>query len=38
MSNQVAAGVGDLVVMLSHSPVHKLYSLADIECVVLSPW
>jgi hemolysin-activating ACP:hemolysin acyltransferase len=34
-SKLFAASVGDMVVVLSRSPSHKHYSLADIEWMVL---
>jgi cytolysin-activating lysine-acyltransferase len=37
LSKLVAASIGDLVVVLSRSPAHKHYSLADIEWMVLPP-
>ena len=37
MSKLVSASVGDLVVVMSRSPAHKHYSLADIEWMVLPP-
>ena len=36
-SKLLAASVGDLVVVLSRSPAHKHYSLADIEWMVVPP-
>jgi hemolysin-activating ACP:hemolysin acyltransferase len=36
-SKLVAASIGDVVVVLSRSPVHKHYSIADIEWMVLPP-
>lgn len=36
-SKLVAASIGDMVVVLSRSPAHKHYSLADIEWMVLPP-
>jgi cytolysin-activating lysine-acyltransferase len=36
-SKLIAASIGDLVVVLSRSPAHKHYSLADIEWMVLPP-
>jgi len=37
LSKLFAASVGDMVVVLSRSPAHKHYSLADIEWMVLPP-
>jgi hemolysin-activating ACP:hemolysin acyltransferase len=36
-SKLLAASIGDMVVVLSRSPAHKHYSLADIEWMVLPP-
>ena len=36
-SRLFAASIGDMVVVLSRSPAHKHYSLADIEWMVLPP-
>lgn len=36
-SKLFAASIGDMVVVLSRSPAHKHYSLADIEWMVLPP-
>lgn len=36
-SRLFAASIGDLVVILSRSPAHKHYSLADIEWMVMPP-
>ena len=37
LSKLLAASIGDMVVVLSRSPAHKHYSLADIEWMVLPP-
>jgi cytolysin-activating lysine-acyltransferase len=37
LSKLVAASIGDMVVVLSRSPAHKHYSLADIEWMVMPP-
>ena len=37
LSKLVAASIGDMIVVLSRSPAHKHYSLADIEWMVLPP-
>ncbi len=37
LSKLFAASIGDIVVVLSRSPAHKHYSLADIEWMVLPP-
>ena len=37
LSKLVASSIGDMVVVLSRSPAHKHYSLADIEWMVLPP-
>lgn len=37
VSKLFAASIGDIVVVLSRSPAHKHYSLADIEWMVLPP-
>lgn len=37
LSKLVAASIGDMVVVLSRSPAHNYYSLADIERMVLPP-
>jgi cytolysin-activating lysine-acyltransferase len=37
LSKLFAASIGDMVVVLSRSPAHKHYSLADIEWMVLPP-
>jgi len=36
-SKLFAASIGDMVMVLSRSPAHKHYSLADIEWMVLPP-
>jgi cytolysin-activating lysine-acyltransferase len=36
-SKLVAASIGDIAVVLSRSPAHKHYSLADIEWMILPP-
>src|ERR1700676_2460132 len=36
-SKLFAASIGDMVVVLSRSPAHKHYSLADIEWMVMPP-
>ena len=36
-SKLIAASVGDIAVVLSRSPAHKHYSLADIEWMILPP-
>ena len=37
ISKLISASIGDLVVVMSKSPAHKHYSLADIEWMVLPP-
>ena len=37
ISKLISASIGDLVVVMSKSPIHKHYSLADIEWMVLPP-
>lgn len=37
VSKLFAASIGDIVIVLSRSPAHKHYSLADIEWMVLPP-
>jgi len=37
ISKLFAASIGDLAVVLSRSPVHKYFSLADIEWMILPP-
>ncbi len=37
MSKLVSASIGDIAVILSRSPGHKFFSLADIEWMVLPP-
>jgi hemolysin-activating ACP:hemolysin acyltransferase len=36
-SKLFSASIGDLVIVFSHSPAHKHYSLADIEWMVIPP-
>lgn len=37
ISKLISASIGDLVVVMSKSPAHKHYSLADIEWMILPP-